>query len=570
MSENKKKWPKRLFLVLLLFFFLGIILAVWFQAATRISPPTISNTGDTTFVVKHASPGFYSCGPNWLHKSNSGLWELYVEGDPFQRGVMIGKLTKDLIFTQEKAFTQEIGKIVPSPTYLRFLKYFIYWFNRDIDQYITEEYKEEIYGISLSASSKYAYIGSNYQRMLNYHSAHDIGHALQDMKLVGCTALGVWKSMSADSSLLIGRNFDFYAGDEFAENKIVCFEKPSKGYPFMMITWGGMIGAVSGMNDQGLTVTINAAKSRIPYSARTPISILAREILQYAKNLDEAREIAIKRETFVSESIMVGSAEDGKAVIYEKSPYKIGLVSPRKDYIISTNHFQSKTFADDAMNRKDMKENASVYRFKRVTEDLIHERPLDVAGMAKILRDQQGLQGADIGMGNEKAINQLIAHHSVIFEPEKRLVWVSTGPWQIGSYACYDLVKIFHNFAELQNGTEITEADKVLAPDPFLGSAKYKQFQRYGEIRAVIRTAIGSKGKIILPESALQEFIASNAEFFDVYEITGDYYASAGKNNQALSCYHKALKKVIPRQKEKDRVISKLAGCIIQKKKEKG
>ena len=29
------------------------------------------------------------------------------------------------------------------------------------------------------------------------------------------------------------------------------------------------------------------------------------------------------------------------------------------------------------------------------------------------------MNNADIGLGNEKAIDQLIAHHSIVFEPKK-------------------------------------------------------------------------------------------------------------------------------------------------------
>ena len=82
--------------------------------------------------------------------------------------------------------------MIPSNFYRHFLKYFIGWFNRNLDKNVTEEYKEEIYGVSESASDKYQYIGSNYQRILNYHAAHDIGHALQSMALVGCTSFGTW------------------------------------------------------------------------------------------------------------------------------------------------------------------------------------------------------------------------------------------------------------------------------------------------------------------------------------------------------------------------------------------
>jgi predicted choloylglycine hydrolase len=129
---------------------------------------------------------------------------------------------------------------------------------------VTEEYKEEIFGVSQAASEEFNDIAQPYQRILNYHAAHDIGHALQNMSLVGCTSFATWGDKSEDGKLIIARNFDFYVGEDFARDKIVAFYNPSQGHKFMMITFGGMTGVLSGMNDQGLTVTINAAKSDIP------------------------------------------------------------------------------------------------------------------------------------------------------------------------------------------------------------------------------------------------------------------------------------------------------------------
>jgi len=564
-----KKFFKIFFVIIVILFFCGIILVAWFQLDTRVHIPVQADQSVTKLSVSNPEKDFYSCGRNWIQRRNSGLWELYLEGKPFERGVIEGKLTRGLIEKQEQAFTNQIIEMIPSPAYLKFLKYFIYWFNRDLEDYIPEEYRSEIYGISLSASDKFSLIGNNYQRIMNYHSAHDIGHALQDFHMVGCTSFGVWKDKSKDGSLLIGRNFDFYVGDEFAVNKIVCFEKPEKGYPFMMITWGGMAGAVSGMNEQGLTVTINAAKSDIPYSARTPISILAREILQYAKNIREAFVIAQKRETFVSESILIGSAADGMASIIEKSPYKIALVEPQNNYIVSTNHFRSAIFSTDPKNIKDIKENASLYRYKKMLQDITEEEPLDVGGMAKILRDRSGLNHADIGMGNEKAVNQLIALHSVIFEPEKRLVWVSNGPWQIGGYTCYDIVKIFHTFASLHKRTEISETGRSISPDSFLSSDSYKQFNRFRGLRKELKRMYRPGEKTNLKYFDIYELIGTNPGFFEVYSLAGDYFYRKNQPDSAAVYYRKALGKVIPRQNEKQKIIEKLADCIVQMKQKK-
>ena len=42
-------------------------------------------------------------------------------------------------------------------------------------------------------------------------------------------ALPLGPGMQDDSSMIIGRNFDFFVGDKFAEDKIVAFFNPSNG-----------------------------------------------------------------------------------------------------------------------------------------------------------------------------------------------------------------------------------------------------------------------------------------------------------------------------------------------------
>ncbi len=273
-------------------FILLLIGAIYLVQVTKVPPPKPADMSSLQLQRTDHGDGFYTLKNNWFRHSKSGLYELYVEGEPFERGVINGKLTEELVVRQEDHFAEQITKMVPSKFKRNFLKYLIGFFNRNLDKNLTEEYKEEIYGVSESASPKYQYLGTNYQRILNYHAAHDIGHAVQNLALVGCTSFGTWGSMSADSTMIIGRNFDFYVGDKFAEDKIVAFFNPTKGHKFMTVTWGGFVGAVSGMNDKGVSVTINAAKTDLSTGSATPVSIVTREILQYAKNINEAIAIA--------------------------------------------------------------------------------------------------------------------------------------------------------------------------------------------------------------------------------------------------------------------------------------
>ena len=492
---------------------------------------------------------------NFLRHSESGLWELFVKGDAFQRGEAIGKLSSDLLHYQEKVFVDQIREIVPSDSYLKFLRFFIVLFNRHLGENVLEEYRDEIYGISLSCTHEYDFIGTPYERQLNYHSAHDLGHAMQDYMLVGCSSFATWGTQSADSSLLIGRNFDFYVGDAFSENKQVAFYTPDQGYKFASVGWPGMIGVLSGMNETGLTVTINAAKSAVPTGSATPISILTREILQYASTIDEAFAIAQKRKTFVSESILIGSSKDGKAAIIEKSPEKTVLFKGKEaDRLICTNHYQSEEFSKDERNMENIRTSDSPYRFARLEELINENMPIDASKAASILRNHKGLQDADLGLANEMAINQFIAHHSVIFQPEKRLMWVSTSPWQCGKYVAYDLNKIFNDTINLQH--EIYSSNLTISADEFAETPEFQHLLTYKKLTPLLLKKIRKKEKI--EEHVLKTYEASNPSLYYVYEVMGDYYEAMQQPQQAIVSWQKALKKPIPKLQEKERIQQKI------------
>lgn len=542
-----------LFLLLVI---VGVVL--YYNLAISIDVPENSNMEALKLERKKVSENFYVLKNNWLRKNKEGIWEMYLEGEAFERGVVHGKLAKELVIKQEDNFLGQIKQLIPSQTYINFLKYFIVWFNRDIDDYIPEEYKKEIYGVSFSASENYSFIGTNYERILNYHAAHDIGHALQDKKMVpGCTSFSTWDSRAADSSLIVGRNFDFFVGEGFAEDKIVCFIKPDSGYKLMYVTWGGFTGVVSGMNEKGLTVTLNASKSDMPTGSATPISVLAREILQYSKNIKEAYAIAEKRKTFVSESIMIGSAEDDKTYIIEKSPSKMDLFETTGNQISCSNHFQGSSFNTE----KDIRERSSVYRYQRLQQLLSRYDKLDEKKVALILRDQKGLDDKNIGMGNEKALNQLIAHHSIIFKPKQKIVWVSANPYQLGAYIAYDLNKIFVNVTGMKEDKEISEELLIIPADSFLVSKEYKNFLIYKGLK---KTFQENKNKLlpILGDFYINNLIASNPEFYYTYWLVGDYYRFNSRDfAKALKYYEIALTKEVPRDNEIDYLNKAIIEC---------
>ncbi|MCX7548917.1 C45 family autoproteolytic acyltransferase/hydrolase [Xanthomarina sp. F1114] len=512
--------------------------------------PERATISDSSFTTEN---GF-------LTKNKFGQWELFVAGDPYQIGLNTGSLTQELFEKQEHAFLSKVDELVPSKFKQSLLRKMLAWYNRKMYLNVPEEYKSEILGLSKYAGDEYEYVADSYLRMLYFHSAHDIGHALQDLMLVGCSSFAAWGDKTEDGKLLIGRNFDFYAGDDFAKDKIIAFVKPTNGYSFMSVTWAGMIGVVSGMNNQGLTVTINAGKSDIPWVAKTPISILTREILQYASNIEEAIEIAKKRQVFVSESILVGSAKDNKAITIEVSPNNFGVYEvENSNQLICSNHFQSEAYAHDEKNMKHKAESHSQYRYKRMEELLDATPKLTPEIAVDILRNKEGLQNKDIGYGNEKALNQLLAHHGVVFKPEDALVWVSANPYQLGEFVAYNLNTVFNEGPENNQALPLNNKELTIEKDPFQYTQAYLDYETYRVLSRQVEKAISNDEHIV--PNMLTKLQNSNPEYWKTYYLIGKYHYEKEYYTAALNAFEIAKTKeitTVPDQEQIDLYLKKI------------
>ncbi|MEO7620845.1 MAG: peptidase C45, partial [Chitinophagaceae bacterium] len=218
---------------------------------------------------------------------------------------------------------------------------------------------------------------------------------------------------------------------------------------------------------------------------------------------------------------------------------------------VCTNHFQGKSMVNSAQNIEQLRESASAYRYQRLEQLLGRNGPNTVQKTVNILRDQKGLNDADIGMGNEKALNQLIAHHSIVFEPDKLLVWVSTAPWQLGEYVAYDLKKVF-GLRGMKTNQEVAETNLNIAADSFLLTPKFRQFEAF----RVFKQRIADGGDV-----NTDSLLATNPQFYNSYILAGDYQYKKGRWSKAAGIYQLGLTKEIATLKEKAHIQERIRLC---------
>ena len=414
--------------------------------------------------------GILHCGKSWLTRRN-GIWQMYLEGNPFLIGYTCARLTNGVMKDFEDDFIGVMKRKIPSVVLRKLLREYIVIRMRHLPDFVEEENKLEILGISRGFTDHHPEIGPLYDRLLDYHAAHDVSHFVLDLlpsaiSWNGCTAFAAWGTQIANGHLLAGRNFDFDGGEDFDKDKIVIFFKPEKGYGFLSVAWPGMMGVVSGMNEKRLYVSINAGSSQDNREVGTPSCFVARKVLQYAASIDEAVSMISEEKMFVSDSFLIADGKTGKAVVVEKSPKRMGVREASGDWLVCANHYFTPGLAQDPKNLSYISNSSTLNRQHRM-EQLVAKAAgrMDVFNAAAMLRDRgSDLENAGGGF-DPKAINPLIATHSVIADVTEGILWVSQGPHQLGAYVPFGITHF---------GSPTGEP--LIPADPFLLDGRYDRY----------------------------------------------------------------------------------------------
>lgn len=216
---------------------------------------------------------------------------------------------------------------------------------------------------------------------------HSIGNVFQKMAKtlrrlkMGCTGIAAPAANTIDQSLVLGRNFDTGLLGFFERYPtIVKINQPS-GMTTLGIASAGLhyAGGISGMNSSGLVASLHQLETydtRIEHATGSAESapFLVQQILNSAKNLDEAISIAKKTKGFGAWTIFIGDSKTDELASIELSGKQTVVARRvRSESLAQTNHYldplMAKTGFEFSLNKSYESRARLSYVQKELTKD---------------------------------------------------------------------------------------------------------------------------------------------------------------------------------------------------------
>jgi tetratricopeptide (TPR) repeat protein len=528
-----KIWLQRIFFSAICLALIGWLTITLILRHCIAKPPPLPADVSIMSLKPEARGGKIWLGKSWTGQ-REGLTVIFLKGSPFEMGYAEGVLLQDKMHTLENEFLKMIQGYVPQHWVMELLKNYIVFRNRHLSDFVPLDFRQEIYGETLGCPDIHPEEGNYYNRLLNYHAAHDVSYMMIDNPFIsaraGCTAFGAWGSATENKHLITGRNFDWEAAEVFSRDRVVMMCEPDNGIPFISLSWAAMAGVVSGMNRAGVSVTVNGAPSKLPNTTATPVAIVAREILEQAHNLDEALKILRAAKVFVSTIWLVGSRADGKFVVVEKTPGVTNVREANGDSIVCPNHFETAGLKDGERNTNYMIEATSVSREKRMMELLQQSHgTINAAQSAAILRDRDLPGGIFAGDGHRGSLNAFIATHATVMDLSSNIFWAASPPNQLGKFVAFDVNDFSRELPEL-----------TLPADETLSDGEYERTRQAQQFLADGPRALKNKNAQAALEMA-DKAEALNPGFYQNTTLRGRALLALGRNDEAAQSFEKAL-----------------------------
>ncbi len=423
-----RRWLRHGAFALVGFFVLDQMLAL----AGRIPPPSVTLPAVHQLDVRSATDRRF--GPHRITRSQ-GIWVATLSGTPAEIGEAAAHLSGPIRDRAEADLYRTFNRLVPN----RFVQYGLArglpFLGRAIVTDSPPAYLEELAAYTQIGADPWRWLAPTYTRKLMMHALHDVGQAMVGTPMLdGCTGFVAGGQWTADGHWLLARNWDFGGGDPFSEDKAVIAVRRDGAIPYVSVAMMGLAGVVSGVNEAGIGIALQAAASDSPVRPGAPMIFIAREVLDSARSLDEAEAIVRARAGFVSEAVLVVDGEAGEAAIFEVTPDGVERRSAGT-HLAQSNHLRGR-HAGDTLNVERMAHGTTVVRLDRM-QALLDERPVDIGRAIELLRDRGGYPD-----GDERAINADIAAHGVVIDATARSITVGAWPNVAGEFVTFRLADL--------------------------------------------------------------------------------------------------------------------------------
>jgi isopenicillin-N N-acyltransferase-like protein len=420
--------------------------------ATRIEPPSVE--------LPARAPA-----RAWVHV-RAGVREVYLDGTPEEIGAENARLLRQPMIDDEGALWGDFEHYVP------------WWLARvgiedwgrvryrRLEAGIPEPRRRELAAQSLAfAPDPFSSRMPTYQRMLFLHALYDIALPLEHSPVMGCTSFAF---AGAGGHEIVGRAFDFEAGDALDRDKVVYLVREEGAVPFASVAWPGFVGVVTGMNAEGVVLVVHGARAGQPSPDGMPVAFSLRETLAHAHTADEAVTLLRRQRVMVSHLVFVADGE-GNVDVVERAPGHEAQVRRGRERLWLTNTFEG-PLASDPENLHVHETTTSDDRGARVAELLDQRTPADgVADALAVLRDHGCARSGACDLGDRRAIDGLIATHGIVADATARALWVSAGPHLSGAFVKVDLSSVFARGYD----PERDSPPETLPEDPILHDGRY-------------------------------------------------------------------------------------------------
>lgn len=404
------------------------ILHATIVVSTRLTPPAIElPRADAT--------------RSWAAK-RGGISEVYFQGAPEAIGAAHARWLGERMRVNETQLWGQFRHFVPwwiarvgieDYSRVRF---------RHVDLGIPEARRREIAAMALEFQpDPFSDQMPTYQRLTFLYALYDIALPLETSPLIGCTSFGIDGEGTVDGHSIVARTFDFEAGDVFDSDKAVFLVREDGAIPFASVAWPGFVGVVTGMNAEGVVVTVHGGRARRYVSEGIPVAFSLRDVLQHAHDTAEAVEILKSQHVMVSHIVFVADGEGHFAVV-ERAPDEPAFVRDTKTHgsLGVTNHFEG-PLASDPRNLRVRAVTTTLARRTRLDQLLADVAPHTATPLRAlaILRDHACAGDDACPLGDRRSIDALIATHGIVADATDRILWVSAGPHLLGRFVRLDL-----------------------------------------------------------------------------------------------------------------------------------